>query len=279
MISLKQLFQSNSEKLQFIYPKQEAESLILWLLEDTLGINRQDLLLDKTIHEVPDILYSHIKSLLEKKPIQYILGIAPFYGRSFEVNENVLIPRNETEELVHLIIQENKQLNLRILDIGTGSGCIPISLKLEIPSSKLFAIDVSPEALLIAKRNAEALEASVEFLKVDILNEEIHLNNLDIIVSNPPYVLDSEKSIMHENVLNHEPHLALFVDDDDPLIFYRNIAQKATSSLKKGGKLYFEINEAYGEDVVNLLEEMGYTEVILRRDLNDKNRMVSAALT
>ncbi|MCH7410278.1 peptide chain release factor N(5)-glutamine methyltransferase [Belliella sp. DSM 111904] len=278
MISLKQLFQNYAEKLNSIYDKQEAESLSMWLLEDSLDINRQDILLDKTLEKIPPSLEANLSNLLEKKPIQYILGKAPFYGRTFEVNESVLIPRNETEELVHLIIKDNKKLNLRILDIGTGSGCIPISLNLEIPSSQLFAIDISEDALKVAKRNAESLGASVAFFQVDILNEEIPVVGLDIIVSNPPYVCESEKTLMHENVLNHEPHLALFVDDDDPLIFYNVIAQKAKSCLKNGGKLYFEINEALGGDVLALLVGMGYGEVIVLRDLNGKNRMVRAVL-
>jgi release factor glutamine methyltransferase len=216
--------------------------------------------------------------LLEKKPIQYILGEAPFYGREFKVNASVLIPRNETEELVHLIIKENKKLNLRILDIGTGSGCIPISLALEIPSSKTFALDISKEALEVAKDNAKKHEESIIFFQVDILNEDIPVKDLDIIVSNPPYVCESEKSLMHENVLNFEPHLALFVKDNDPLVFYKIIAKKAKSALKSSGKLYFEINEAFGEKVQYLLEEQGYREISIIQDLNNKDRIVKAVL-
>lgn len=277
-MSLRTLFTTYSEKLQPIYGKQEAESLILWLFESFLNKGKMEILKDENLSEIPEDLESAFSQLLEKKPIQYILGKAPFYGREFKVNSSVLIPRNETEELVHLIIKENKKLNLRILDIGTGSGCIPISLALEIPSSKIFALDISEEALNVAKENAEMLEAGVEFLQIDILNDEIPVKDLDIIVSNPPYVCESEKSLMHENVLNFEPHLALFVTDNDPLIFYKIIAQKAKSILILGGKLYFEINEALGQKVYELLEELGYKEIVILKDLNDKDRIVKAMI-
>lgn len=278
-MTLRSLFTTYSEKLQPIYGKQEAESLLFWLFEAFLKKGKMDLLKDEALAEIPENLQTAFSQLLEKKPIQYILGEAPFYGRAFKVNASVLIPRNETEELVHLIIKENKKLNLRILDIGTGSGCIPISLALEIPSSKVFALDISKEALDVAKENAKNHEASIDFFQIDILSEEIPINELDIIVSNPPYVCESEKSLMHENVLNFEPHLALFVKDNDPLVFYKIIAQKAKSALKSSGKLYFEINEALGQKVKDLLEEQGYKEISVLKDLNNKDRMVKAALT
>ncbi|AFL83401.1 protein-(glutamine-N5) methyltransferase, release factor-specific [Belliella baltica DSM 15883] len=275
-MTLRTLFTTYSEKLQPIYGKQEAESLIFWLFEAFLKKGKMEILKDENLAKIPKNLEAAFSQLLEKVPIQYILGKAPFYGREFIVNSAVLIPRNETEELVHLIIKENKKLNLRILDIGTGSGCIPISLALEIPSSKIFALDISEDALRVAIENAEKNEARVEFFQTDILKEEIPIRNLDIIVSNPPYVCESEKSLMHENVLNFEPHLALFVKDNDPLIFYKIIAQKAKSSLILGGKLYFEINEALGQEIYDLLKELGYTEIAILKDLNNKDRIVKA---
>lgn len=277
-MTLRSLFTTYSEKLQPIYGKQEAESLVFWLFEAFLNKGKMDVLKDDALVEVPENLQTAFSQLLEKKPIQYILGKGPFYGRDFKVNSSVLIPRNETEELVHLIIKENKKLNLRILDIGTGSGCIPISLALEIPSSKIFALDISEDALTVAKENANILEAQVDFFQIDILNEEIPVKDLDIIVSNPPYVCESEKSLMHENVLHFEPHLALFVKDNDPLIFYKIIAKKAKSALKSSGTLYFEINEALGKKVQELLKEQGYREVSVQKDLNNKDRMVKASL-
>lgn len=277
-MTLRTLFTTYSEKLQPIYGKQEAESLVFWLFEAFLNKGKMEILKDENLGEIPEELEFAFSQLLEKRPIQYILGKGPFYGREFKVNSSVLIPRNETEELVHLIIKENKRLNLNILDIGTGSGCIPISLALEIPSSKIFALDISEEALRVAKKNANMLEAGVEFFQIDILNEEIPVRDLDIIVSNPPYVCESEKSFMHENVLNFEPHLALFVKDNDPLIFYKIIAKKAKTKLKSGGRLYFEINEVLGQKVQQLLEELGYKEIAVLKDLNDKDRIVKAIL-
>jgi release factor glutamine methyltransferase len=165
---------------------------------------------------------------------------------------------------------------LRILDIGTGSGCIPITLALEIKDSEVFGLDISEKALSVASKNAISLGAEVVFQKCDILNEEIPFKHLDIVVSNPPYVRKSEKEMMHDNVLKHEPHLALFVDNDDPLLFYKKIAKKAIKVLRPHGRIYFEINEALGNETADILTEYGYTEVKLLEDLNGKNRMVRA---
>ncbi|SMD42560.1 release factor glutamine methyltransferase [Aquiflexum balticum DSM 16537] len=275
-MNLTALFQSFSSRLQTIYSKQESESLVLWLFEEYLGKNRIDLFSNNVVESIPIELENALKELLKGKPIQYVTGKAPFYGREFLVNSNVLIPRNETEELVHLIIKENKNSGLRILDIGTGSGCIPITLAMELNDAEVFGLDISDKALSVASRNAISLDAEVVFQKCDILNEEIPLKHLDIIVSNPPYVKISEKEMMHENVLKHEPHLALFVDDDDPLLFYKHIGKKAKKVLKPYGRLYFEINEALGNETVDILTEYGYTEVKILEDLNGKNRMVRA---
>ncbi|WP_194975403.1 peptide chain release factor N(5)-glutamine methyltransferase [Aquiflexum lacus] len=275
-MTLSELFQSLTKQLQGLYSKQESESLLIWLFEEYLGKSRKDIRGDFVLNPLPVEFQNAFKELLEGKPIQYIIGKAPFYGREYLVNSSVLIPRNETEELVHLIIKENKNSGMRILDIGTGSGCIPITLALEIKGTDVFGLDISEEALTVASQNASLLGANVVFRKSDILTEEIPFKNLDIIVSNPPYVKISEKELMHGNVLKHEPHLALFVHDDDPLLFYKHIAHKAKIALKPKGRIYFEINEALGRETVNLLKETEYTEVSLIEDLNGKNRMVSA---
>ncbi|RZS95227.1 peptide chain release factor N(5)-glutamine methyltransferase [Cecembia calidifontis] len=274
MISIRKLFKEYVDKLAGLYPLEEAESLVIWLFEEFLGKKRMDIIRDEQIEKLPEALQDALDQLLKGKPIQYILGTAPFYGREFEVSPAVLIPRNETEELVHLIIKENPGEGLRILDIGTGSGCIPITLSREMNHPQVFAVDISPEALEMAKRNAFVHHAAVDFRLLDILKEDIPFENLDIVVSNPPYVRYSEKEKMHQNVLEYEPHLALFVFDEDPLLFYREIALKAGKVLKQGGKLYFEINEALGLDTQKLMESLGYSQVRVLKDLNDRERMV-----
>lgn len=274
-MTLKNLFVSYRDQLLPLYSKQEAESLVFWLLEHFLKMKRMDVLNDVPIEAVPAEMEMALKKLLRGMPIQYILGKAPFYGREFKVGPEVLIPRNETEELVHLIIKENPQSGLRILDVGTGSGCIPITLALEMENATLFGLDISEKALELAYENAKSLEAEVSFFRCNILQEEIPIKDLDILVSNPPYVRDSEQSQMHQNVLQFEPHLALFVADDNPLIFYRSIAEKGRNALKPGGKLYFEINEAFGQETKKLMEDLGYSEIRILEDLNGRNRMVT----
>ncbi|WP_373522324.1 peptide chain release factor N(5)-glutamine methyltransferase [Aquiflexum sp.] len=277
-MTLSELFQSYSSQLQGLYSRQESESLITWLFESYLGKSRKDITSNFVLDAFPLELENAFSELLEGKPIQYVTGKAPFYGRELSVNSNVLIPRNETEELVHLIIKENKKSGMRILDIGTGSGCIPITLALEIKYAEVFGLDISDSALSMASQNASSLGAKVIFQKCDILNEEIPFNNLDIIVSNPPYVRISEKEMMHDNVLKYEPHLALFVQDDDPLLFYRVIVQKAKNALNANGKLYFEINEALGSITLELLTDNGFKNIRIHKDLNNRDRIVSAVL-
>lgn len=225
--------------------------------------------------DLPEALKQDFERLKTGEPIQYILGHGPFYGREFKVSPATLIPRNETEELVHLIIKENPQANLRILDIGTGTGCIPITLALEMKNPEVFAVDISEDALEIAKENAKALQAKVKFLPCDILAEIPPLSDLDLIVSNPPYIPFSEKEQMHRNVLDFEPHLALFVSTDDPLVFYKKIAEKGKHLLKPHGKLYFEINERFGNEVVRVLSALDFKEIRIIKDLNGKDRIVS----
>jgi release factor glutamine methyltransferase len=258
------------------YSKEEAENLVFWLLETHLGLKRADLQRSISSTEGTAPLLADFQRLLRGEPIQYILGQAPFYGRSFAVSRDTLIPRNETEELVHLIIKENPGSGLRILDLGTGTGCIPISLALELKSPDVYALDVSFAALEVARQNAAQLGATIHFMEGSLLGESIDLPLVDLIVSNPPYVPLRDRAEMHINVLHFEPHLALFVPDEDPLIFYRAIGIWGQQLLKHGGKLYLEIYENLADELVQLLLSQGYEQLRVQRDLNGKNRMLSA---
>ena len=262
-----------------IYDKQEAESLVRWLLEHHLGWNRTQILNEADESLFPSKIFDDFERLKTGEPIQYIMGKGPFYGRDFFVSPATLIPRNETEELVHLIIKENLKIGLRIMDIGTGTGCIPISLVLEMNNPEVFGVDISEEALEIAHKNAIELDAKVTFCTCDILTQIPEVAELDILVSNPPYIPEQEKSEMHKNVLDFEPELALFVSNDDPLIFYRRISEIGKHLLKPNGKLYFEINEKYGNAVASLMQDLGYSEVRVLKDLNEKERMVVGILS
>ena len=264
---------SLSGQLTF-YSKEEAENLVFWLLEHHLSLKRSDLQV-ATPPDLPDELLKDFQRLLTGEPIQYILGEAPFYGRNYLVTRDTLIPRNETEELVHLILKENRRSGLRILDLGTGTGCIPISLALELSSSEVYAVDVSAAALEVARQNAATLGAKVEFLEGDLLGKIPVFDPLDLIVSNPPYVPLRDQAEMHANVLNFEPHLALFVPDEDPFVFYRAIGIWGKQLLKLGGKLYLEIYENLAEELVQLLNSLGYDQVKVHQDLNGKHRMIS----
>ncbi|MFC3416286.1 peptide chain release factor N(5)-glutamine methyltransferase [Algoriphagus hitonicola] len=257
-----------------LYEQAEAQALIEWLLEHHLGLRRVDMMRFLEEKDLPKALRDDFERLKTGEPIQQILGRAPFYGREFQVSRDTLIPRNETEELVHLIIKENPKPGLKILDIGTGTGCIPITLFLEMNEAEVYGLDVSASALAIAQKNGKALKAKVNWIQLDILKEEIPIQDLDILVSNPPYIPEKGKAKMHSNVLDFEPELALFVPDEDPLLFYRRIAELGKKALKPKGKLYFEIHEDYGKEVQDLLLQKGYTEVKVIQDLNGKDRMV-----
>lgn len=258
------------------YSPEEANNLINWLLEYHLGLRKVDMVDAFEEDSLSESLYQDFERLKSGEPVQYIIGKAPFYGREFFVDESVLIPRNETEELVHMIIKENPKPGMKILDIGTGSGCIPISLALEMKDSEVYSVDVSEDAIEVAMENAAHLEANVTFIHLDILKGIPAISDLDILVSNPPYVPEAEWADLHSNVRDFEPGLALFVPDHDPLLFYRVIAEKGKLLLKKGGKLYYEIHNNFGPETVELLENLGYKDINLVKDLNDKNRMVSA---
>lgn len=222
---------------------------------------------------------SHIiERLIKNEPIQYITGQSYFYDREFHVNADTLIPRSETEELVDLIIKDHKKIGdrgLEILDIGTGSGCIPIILAAHIASSKITALDVSSDAVNVAKRNADRYQLNIQFVVSDIEYYDVE-KQLDIIVSNPPYIPDQEKSFMHVNVLDYEPHIALFVADDNPLKFYKIIADYAWKVLRKNGYLYFECNEFNAQKVKEYVIGLGFKDVSLFKDMQGKDRVLRA---
>jgi release factor glutamine methyltransferase len=304
------------QELSSLYDEKEIESFFYLILENFHQIKRIDLALNPQMR-MNDKQLLHWESILsdlkKQKPIQYILGETEFYGLPFLVNENTLIPRPETEELVELIIKQNSKseippepkvngakLNskLKILDIGTGSGCIAIALKKNLPNSEVFAIDISEEALETAKKNAQINQVEIHFIQADILkinnleqlpssnsqlptsNSQLPTSNFqlpttfDIIVSNPPYVRILEKQEINPNVLEYEPHLALFVEDEDALLFYRKIAQLALKSLSPNGRLYFEINQYLGKETVELIESFGFKNVVLHKDIYGNDRMI-----
>jgi release factor glutamine methyltransferase len=265
---------SLSGQLSF-YSKEEAENLVFWLFETHFSLKRADLqqAVSNTVETTR--LLADFQRLLRGEPIQYILGEAPFYGRSFAVTRDTLIPRNETEELVHRILKENSTPGLRVLDLGTGTGCIPISLALELNSPEVYAMDVSAAALEVARQNAATLGAPVQFIEGSLLEKPLELPKMDLIVSNPPYVPLHDQAEMHANVVNFEPQLALFVPDEDPLVFYRAIGIWGQQLLKSGGKLYLEIYENLADELVQLLLSQGYEYLQVHQDLNGKNRMIS----
>ncbi|UII22630.1 peptide chain release factor N(5)-glutamine methyltransferase [Fulvivirga ligni] len=277
--SSKKLLQYIIQEITIDEAPEEISSIAHMVLEDLFDINKTEIILDRSVNfskEKEKALKQMLKRINDHEPIQYILGEAEFYGRKFNVGPGVLIPRSETEELIQLIVNENKGKKIRFLDIGTGTGCIPITLTKELREVRANAIDFDPRVIKIARKNAERYEVPVEFLLIDILKEPIPLTGLDVIISNPPYVLESEKVDMKSNVLDYEPHTALFVEDSDPLIFYRRIAELSKQALKEGGSLYFEINERYGEEVQMLLEVMDYTHVEVVKDIHGKDRIVRA---
>ena len=222
------------------------------------------------------MLFNAIERLKKQEPIQYIQGYSDFCGLRFKVTPATLIPRPETSELVEWIAADHHGKTVNILDIGTGSGCIAVSLASKLPKSTVSAWDISAEALAVAAENSRNNGTEVTFERVDILAHEPLNGHFDIIVSNPPYIKENEKSAMHSNVLDWEPHTALFVPDSDPLLFYRTIAVKGLELLKCGGTLYFEINRAHGAETVEMLANTGYKEIELRKDFADNDRMIKA---
>ncbi len=262
------------------YSVQEINTTIQWLLEHALGVTRTDILIDKEV-ALSAIqrrqLHNYIVRLNQEEPIQYILGECEFYGRKFVVTPHVLIPRPETEELVHLIIQQHKKSEgLKVLDIGTGSGCIAITLNEELSQSNVWALDNSHDALTVAQQNALNLQASTEFVEMNILVDFPKIKQLDIIVSNPPYVLNSEKADMRQNVLEHEPPTALFVEDSDPLLFYRRISELCSQQLASVKWVYLEVHEKFATETKKLLTKGGFMETCIVKDAQHKDRFVVA---
>lgn len=271
--------QNIKNSLSGIYDKREIQSFIYIIFEHVLNYSKIDTVLNKKEEidaEKCKIIYSIVERLEKEEPIQYILGETEFYDLIFNVNESTLIPRGETEELVQLIINENNDKEISILDVGTGSGCIAIPLAKNLQKAKVSALDISEKAIETAKRNAEKNNVEVNFFLEDILNIKHKHDNYDIIVSNPPYICNSEKSLMQNNVLDYEPHTALFVDDNDPLIFYRTIAIFAQKNLTKEGFLYFEINEALAKEMKEMLEKYSYKNIEIIKDINERDRIVKA---
>ncbi|MEI6576577.1 MAG: peptide chain release factor N(5)-glutamine methyltransferase [Bacteroidota bacterium] len=285
--------------LEQMYDSREIPSLLYLMAENRWGMSKGQLLLqredDLSQNQIND-LENILSELKLGTPIQYILGCAWFYDYQFRVNPNVLIPRPETEELLAWALgawgnegsgkwgmgeagdgEPEKRRRIRILDIGTGSGCIAITLKLKIPDADVWAMDVSLPALETARYNAESLGAEIKFILGDILAwDKSNLGDFDIIISNPPYITTNEKMLMRANVLEFEPEMALFVHDDDPLIFYNAIADFSKKYLARSGKLFFEINEAFGKDMIALLKNKGFTDIMLNQDIHGKDRMISA---
>lgn len=291
LLQLKSLF---IDELTDTYPKEEILSFYYLLIEGLLHLQKKEVFLEPTIKLSTQHLSefkNSIALLKQEKPIQYLLGSTEFCGFTFKVNENVLIPRPETEELVHWICsdrisdisnqKDSGSSQTSILDIGTGSGCIAISLAKKCPNSEVSALDVSKNALITAKENAIANDVAIHFIEQDILNFPIKFNTTvfkkyDIIVSNPPYVREMEKQEMQNNVVQNEPHLALFVDNDNPLLFYNKIAEFAKENLTENGLIYFEINQYLASETATLLEQKGFNRIEIREDIYGNKRMLKA---
>lgn len=249
----------------------EASAVAFLLMEDIGGLSRMDVMMDREPNDAQS-LRKAAERVAKGEPVQYVTGKAEFCGLTFHVEPGVLIPRPETEELVRLVADGHPE---SVLDIGTGSGCIAIALAKALPEAKVTAVDISADALRIAEKNAELNGVEVEFCKKDILTEEVE-GMYHAVVSNPPYICQSEAEEMEANVLDHEPHLALFVPDHDPLLFYRRIAELGLHIIYNKGLLAFEINRRFGKETVAMLQEMGYTDVLLIKDQFGNDRMVKA---
>jgi release factor glutamine methyltransferase len=276
------LFQTLQNELTPLHGEREAASMSRIVFEDAFHWYKRPL--HQTFSPEQVALFESIRTrLLATEPLQYVLGQADFFGLKFKVNPNVLIPRPETEELVDWVLDTFVGLpqgEFSFLDIGTGSGCIPISIKKKRPADEVWGLDVSPGALEVATENAQLNQTELEFKLLDVLIEQnwAILPTFDAIVSNPPYIPHREKNLMPTSVLDHEPGLALFVSDDDPLVFYRKIARLAVQKLRTRGQLFFECNEFNAQQVTAHLAELGYRKIELRQDLSGKDRMIRASL-
>ena len=275
---MKRIITRINDGLSHCYSAGEIKALTRIIATELLGVSQMAFYLKDDITlttEQEALLGNAIERLQKREPIQHILGYSDFCGLRFKVTPATLIPRPETSELVEWIASEATG-NEIILDIGTGSGCIAVSLAHKVPQSKVTAWDISNDALAVAAENSKANGQAVTFEQVDILAYQPTGEQFDIIVSNPPYIKENEKEAMHSNVLDWEPHTALFVPDSDPLLFYRTIAEKGLTLLKPGGRLYFEINRAHGKETIEMLESLGYTSIELRKDFAENDRMIRA---
>ena len=281
-MQLKSLHKFFENALLGYYPKEEISSFFYRLCEAYLKLKRIDVSLKSETLVTPqtyEYFEGVISRLLKYEPIQYIIGSTSFFGLDFKVDKNVLIPRPETEELVAWVLkQANSKQPLKILDVGTGSGCIAISLAKQLPNAEVYAMDVSSGALAIALQNAQNNEVHVNFIEASILEWENLDISFDIIVSNPPYVREGEKEFILPNVLNHEPHLALFVDDHSPLLFYKAIVAMSQLNLVNGGFVYFEINENLAEETKSIFSFDAFEAIQLKKDIFSKNRMIRAKM-
>lgn len=280
MATIQQTAQFIRESIKAAYPEPEAGAIAQLVLEHVLQRSRVQLSLTQQQEvslEQERQIQQAVERLQKQEPVQYVLGVAHFYGLDLQVDERVLIPRPETEELVDLVVLEHRgQQNLQVLDICTGSGCIPLALAANLNDAQVYGLELSEGALQVARANAARYKLEVAWLQQDVFDAVpgIAPHSLDIITSNPPYVMEQEKPLMRPNVLEYEPHLALFVPDNDPLKYYRRIAALGVELLKKGGRLYFEINEQYGEEVRQLLLQAGFEQAEVVQDLFNKNRIV-----
>ena len=275
---MKAITRQINKNLSCSYTAGEISALTRIIATELLGVSQMAFYLKDDIAltaEQQTLFDNAIERLKKQEPIQYILGYSDFCGLRFKVTPATLIPRPETSELVEWIVSKSTG-NGNILDIGTGSGCIAVSLAHKMPHSKVTAWDISPDALAVAAENSKANGCAIAFEEVDILAFEPMGKKFDIIVSNPPYIKENEKAAMHSNVLDWEPHTALFVPDSDPLLFYRTIAEKGLTLLKPGGKLYFEINRAHGKETMEMLAALSYTDIELRKDFAENDRMIRA---
>ncbi|MFC0185549.1 release factor glutamine methyltransferase [Pseudarcicella hirudinis] len=280
LYSSRDIFDRLVSEISTVYDDNEAKSISYWLLSHFQNLSKTDIFLDKKTDKLFDFEEIIIR-LKKNEPVQYIIGETEFYGRNFKVTKATLIPRPETEELIQLVSDRYKNFtgeSLKILDIGTGSGCIAVSLAKELPVPEVMAFDISEEALKVAEENARMNDAKVSFLKTDVLNIDVAQmsEKFDIIVSNPPYVTNREAEDMQKNVLDFEPHLALFVEDHDPLIFYRRIAELAGKCLNRNGFCAVEINQAFGKETAEVFKETGFSKVEVIKDLSGRDRFVSA---
>lgn len=279
MTTLRQLLNESSERLTPLYGKGESEWLLRTIMEHVKGWDRVELLM-RADKEVSDFTVTRVNEAVDRlmagEPVQYIYGDTYWYGMELKVTPDVLIPRPETEELVDMIVKENPQNDLRVLDICTGSGCIAIALAKSLKFPEVSAIDISEAAIKVAIDNASSQKVKINFRKDDALALPAVKEEYDIIVSNPPYVMENEKKDMDRNVLDHEPHLALFIPDSDALKFYTAIADYASDALREGGRLYFELNPLTAEDLAEKMRKQGWQDVQLLPDMHSRMRFMVA---